>query len=139
MTSCPGRPRGFTLLELLVVLAILGILGVVAAPFANGAGGTGARARATARELVVALRAARADAVADNRPASFRIDRQAGVLAPEGGAPRRIETGVDVRSAGGDTVTFYPEGGSSGGRFRVEPGGIVVDVDWLTGAVRRLP
>lgn len=123
----------------MVVLGILAVIAAVALPFAGGSGLAGGRAAATARELVSALRSTRADALAANRMAVFTLDAEGRVFRAAGGAARPVASGVAVTAAGGrDRVTFYPDGGSSGGRFAIEPGGIVIDVDWMTGAVRRL-
>lgn len=118
---------GFTLLELLVVLAVIGIAGAVAFPSVAGRSAAG-QARVAARDLVTALRATRAEAVAASRPVAFQ------------NSPR-VPTGVQVARVDGDRrpVTFFPDGGSTGGRFVVQPGGIAVEIDWLSGAVRQSP
>lgn len=126
MTRRAGS-AGFTLLELLVVLVVIGLAGVVAFPAVAGRSSAG-QARVAARDLVTALRATRAEAVAVRRPVAFQTSP-------------RVPAGVRVERADGGQrpVTFFPDGGSTGGRFLVQPGGIAVEIDWLSGAVRQSP
>lgn len=110
----------------MVVLAVIGLAGALALPAAAGRSGAGP-AKAAARDLVAALRSARAEAVAVNRPVAFE-------------ALHRVPAGVRIaRADAGGPVTFFPDGGSTGGRFLVQPGGIAVEIDWLSGAVRQSP
>lgn len=115
-----GRAAGFTLLELLVVLAILG-LGAAALVPALGSGAGGVSSSTAARDLVTALRAARAAALESGHPVRFELAAHRGAAAIEGPT----------------SVTFLPDGGATAARFVVRPGGQTVAVDWLTGAVRR--
>lgn len=106
---------------MLVVLAVLGLAAAVTLPALAGRP-AGAQGRAAARDLVSGLRVARAEAIATNRPVVF--------------TPRGVAGGVEE---GARPVTFFPDGGSTGGRYRVQPGGRAVDIDWLSGAIRANP
>jgi general secretion pathway protein H len=144
-TWCGAGALGFTLIELLVVLAILGF--ALALVVGYGSPVTrGLDLRGSAAALASGLRAARSEAILNNRAIMFDLDpaghwfrpgtRPVQQLPPNlaielltiGGARRNGHTG-DIR--------FNPDGSSSGGRIWLADGGrkIVVGVDWLTGRV----
>lgn len=140
------RQGGFTLLEMIVVLVVLSLLaGLVVArgPQRSAA----LDLRAAAAEMVQALRGARARAIATDRRTVFRLDLAAHRYAVDGAAPRALPAalGLDMVFAAGQpgeagtdgTVSFAPDGSSSGGRIDLSQGGRVVEVDiaWLTGRV----
>ena len=122
---CERRPLdgGFTLLELSVVLGILALLAAMTVPL-FGRSMSHASLRAAAAELRAALRSAGMQAVAEGRTVAVRgdpsagywVDRQHRRLAASGqdGEPWRVIV------AGGGAVSFFPWGGSSGGRVRIE-------------------
>ena len=128
---------GFTLIEIMVVLAIIGVVIGLAVPFlarrepaANLAGAS--------VELAAALRAARAEAIARDRPVVFSggtggyfIDGRWRRLA--GATVARSAMRVDI--AGGARISFYPSGGSSGGRVVVRDNAArrEIAVDAVTG------
>lgn len=124
------RARGFTLIELLVVLAILGAL-LAMLPTGLGAALPGLRFHAAARELALALRAARVQAVVGGSARSVALDGA--------GLPSGTTLALD-RRAGSDAppvVRFYPDGSSSGAVIRLVQGSRAyrIEVDWLTGRV----
>jgi len=133
-----GQRSGFTLIELAVVLAILGLLLAMSVPFVAGRTPSGALPAATA-EIRAALRAARSAAIAEGHPIAFRadpvggywLDRQHYPLAAAAGPIARLRVAV----AGGAGIAFFPSGGSSGGRIRIEGAGgwRDIDVDAVTG------
>ena len=144
--------RGYTLIEVVVVLFILALAMAVGLP-AIGRGADGLRVRAEAAGVANFLRAAREQAITRNRTYEVRVDPEAGVMLLRGvsgaagtkdgetvqatrrlAAPVRIEPDPPLRR----TITFSPQGLSSGGRFRVEGPGprvYVVTVDPITGRV----
>ena len=144
--------RGFTLIEVVVVLFVLAVAMAVGVP-AIGRGADGLRVRAEAAGVANFLRAAREQAVTRNRAYEVRVDPEAGVMvlmsmsgaagAKDGGtvqATRRLATSVRIEADPPlrRTVTFSPQGLSSGGRFRVGAPGprvYVVTVDPITGRV----
>jgi general secretion pathway protein H len=145
MTSPDKRRRadaGFTLIELLVVLAIIALaVGLLMPVLGNSL--RGAALQGATGEICAALRAAGSAAIAEGRISVFRgddagggywIDRRFHRLAAAGSAGP-----VRVAVAGVGQVSFYPWGGSSGGRVWIEGGrgrqGIAVDA--VTG--RALP
>ncbi len=142
MSPGPDSRAGFTLLEVLVVMTILGLVYLLALPALSGAF-AGPRLEREARQLVAALRQARATAILRGREVRFRVDRGGWryhdrhravpegltlvLQAPPGGS------GEDGRPA----IRFFADGGATGGRLTLSGGAGVrhIDVHWLTGHV----
>ena len=138
--------RGFTLLELVVTLSVLALAVGLAVP--TIARSTDAiRVRADVAGFSALLRHARERAIVTRTsqavvvdPAGRRINLVAG--GPEGDVresralPERLTVEADPPPA--LVVRFEPQGGSSGGDFRLSSRGVVyrVTVDALTGRVR---
>ena len=135
-----------------MVLFVLAVAMAVGVP-AIGRGADGLRVRTAAAGLANFLRAAREQAVTRNRTYEVRVDPDAGaiVLVSVSGtagtrdaatvqATRRLAARVRIEADPPlrRTVTFSPQGLSSGGRFRVGLPGrrvYVVTVDPITGRV----
>ena len=135
MPTRASQPRGFTLLEMLVVLAILGLtVGLVLArgPMRSA----GLEARSAASTIAGALRAARSQAIATDRPVTVLIDPAAHALRIGAAAPRRLASSVGFTGPA-NGITFAPDGSSSGGRIALATGPMRMEVavDWLTGRV----
>lgn len=138
-----ARQAGFTLLELLVVLVILGLSAAVALPTLTRGPGRADLARG-AQEVAAALRAARALAITENRPASFTADTLSGHFAAEGQPEKTVPDGIGLSvltvtgQAAGDRagIRFFPDGSSTGGGVVLSRGALSyeVGVSWLTGA-----
>ena len=135
--------RGFTLIELAVTLLVLALGVAVAAP-SLARGVDTVRARAETAGIATFLRAAREQAITHNRPYEVRVKTEEGVIELRAGdrvlASRRLALGVRVTADPGasQTVTFLPQGLSSGARLHVEGPGrraYLVTVDALTGRV----
>jgi general secretion pathway protein H len=133
---------GFTLIELLAVLAILALAVGLVMPVLGSSLRRAALQGATG-EICAALRTAGATAIAEGRVSVFRgepagggfwIDRRFHRFAAVDSATR-----LRVAVAGAGQVSFYPWGGSSGGRIWIEDrqGRQGIAVDAVTG--RALP
>ncbi|HUG35486.1 MAG TPA: GspH/FimT family protein [Candidatus Limnocylindrales bacterium] len=139
------RRGGFTLIELVVVLLIVGVAAAVIVP-SIGRGSEALRARAQVSGFAAFLRHAREQAVTRREVHEVRIDPQARVVVLTGAGSdtprlsRRLGEGWRIQASppAAFTVTFHPQGLSSGGSFRIEAAGgrvFVVTVDPLTGRV----
>ena len=132
-----GKATGYTVIELAVVLAILGLTLTMAVPlFARHL--SGAALDTASGQIRAALRVARSTAIAEDRAVVFQGDSGGGywldrkhfaLPAVSGSAPAQIAIGD------GGRITFYPSGGSSGGRVLVtnRAGDRVIAVDALSG------
>jgi general secretion pathway protein H len=135
MTS--RREPGFTLIELLLVLAIIGVAMAIAMPlFARHV--SGASLNAASAEIRAALRDARSTAIAEDRPVVFRGDPGGGYWLDRNHFTLPLMSNTQplrVAVTGGAAISFYPSGGSSGGRILVVSGGAErqIAVDTLTG------
>ncbi len=137
MRRIPTGDRGFTLLEMLAVVAVLGLaLGLVLSrgPMRSPA----LEARAAADSITQALRAARAQAIAEGRPVAFVLDARRHEYMTEGALAHALPIAPTVTiTAPAAGIRFAPDGSSSGGRIAVEDQGhaVSVSVAWLTGRV----
>ena len=143
----PARIRrpfqgGFTLFELLIVLAIVALAAALVVPRIGS--GQGVLFKAQLREAVAALNFARRTAIVRGRPVEASFQN-----APKGekSPSRWVSRGATVSVAEGPppaeggpafTVIFFPEGGSSGGRFTLTHGDYAAEikVDAVTGRIR---
>jgi general secretion pathway protein H len=135
MTS--RREPGFTLIELLVVLAIIGMTLAIALPLL-ARHVTGAALNAATQEIRATLRGARSTAVAEDRSVVFQGDAGGGYWLDRHHFPLPLMSGADalrIATEGGAQISFYPSGGSSGGRILVTSGNgqREIAVDALTG------
>ena len=145
--------RGFTLLELLVVLAIAGLL-MAAVPPMISAVIPGAEVKGATRELAVALKQARFEAISHGVPVdvTFSADPARYAIAdkPAESLPRNTELRArslpssDVRKPGYRKpmtepfqLRFFPDGSSSGARIELRRGkhGYALSVDYLMSTV----
>jgi general secretion pathway protein H len=124
-----SRPRGFSLLELMVVLVILGLL-AAALPLALGRTMAATRVRATAAALGSRLRDLSSMSVSTGQvlTADFAADR---LLTSAKVVKARWDARVEVRAqdVGGKRiarVTFYPDGSVTAAHIKVREDGYAV-------------
>ena len=151
------RPRGFSLMEMLLVMALIAVASLLAVAAMSG-GMQGMKLHAGAKDVAAQMRFARAVAISSGEPQDVVIDPQArrwegakgrtGELPEAGeivftGARASLFAGGQSPSDGGKgAVRFFPDGAATGGRVRLlageagKRGGWDVDVGWLTGEVR---
>jgi general secretion pathway protein H len=125
--------RGFTLIEMLVVLVVLGLIGSLV--LARGPSrSAGLSARMAANALAGVLRAARSEAIADDRPVTVVIDGAAGTVRVDSKPARSVGA---LLTPSAQPIVFAPDGSSGGGHIDVVAGTVhkAVAVDWLTGRV----
>jgi prepilin-type N-terminal cleavage/methylation domain-containing protein len=137
--------RGFTLIELAVTLLVLGLASAFVAP-AIGRGLDNLRARAEVSGFAGFLRAAREQAVIRGEVQQVRVDPESRTLAlwvegsksPISSRSFSYLVSIEPDPPTAKTVTFRPQGLSTGGTFLLEAPGrhrYVVTVDTLTGRV----
>src|SRR3954470_20846573 len=132
--------RGFTLLELLVVIAIMAALSA-AFPLALNRFVPARRVDAAARLLLADIRSAQARAVTLDRPVSMEVGTHGYRVASSEARELRASTSLELRSAddlrGLLELRLYPDGSTTGGKFRLKDGERVrtLEVSALTGRV----
>jgi len=140
------RPRGFTLIEVMLVLVIgvAAYLLLLAVPLR---GASNADLKAAARSLAAGLRQAQTIAMSSKRDTALTIDLDTREFTVTGDATiRQVGKELDLKlytaqsevtSEKRGAIRFYPDGSSTGGRITVASGErkYLVDVDWLTGRV----
>ena len=140
------RAGGFTLLELIITLAILAVVVALVTP-SIGRGTEAVRMRAEVAGFSALLRHARERAIVSQKPQAVVIDVAAQRVSVRVGGPdgevresRALSDRLTVEATPPPalTVRFEPQGGSSGGDFRLSSGAITyrVTVDALTGRVK---
>jgi len=140
------KPRGFTLVELLVVLAIGGLLLAVTPPLITAAM-PGIELKAAARRTAGAMRLAREIAIAEGRDAAWVVDVENNSYQIDGSHRRgSLPGGLEVELVAAENemqsdsvgaIRFFPDGSSTGGRVILKRGdaGYQVGVNWLTGRI----
>lgn len=135
------KQNGFTLLEMLLVVAIIGLAAMLIIPQV-GMGQT-AILRAQVREAVAILNYARRSAIIHGKPAIATFSTSATAQS----TPNRwVSRGADLQwgeTSKGETthrITFYPEGGSSGGEFFIAQTDykVKITVNPLTGKIKTI-
>jgi general secretion pathway protein H len=141
-------PRGTTLLELLITLSILALVAAVTMPALAGAVDR-ERFKATARELVAALKEARLAALQRGGDAVLRLDVEertyaianapAKALQAPAGTELTLVTATTERfGESSGNIRFFSDGSSTGGAVTLTFAGRkrLVRVDWLTGRIQ---
>lgn len=153
MKPATGSESGLTLLEVLVALGIMSMAIAIGLPMLQR-GASPLQAPVAARQLVAALREARAAAIAENRTIAFWLDtgaRSFGYGQRHFALPRHPDTGMlsltlfttedQHGGSGKGTIRFFPGGGSTGGGVAVADGKrrLLVTIDWLSGQITLNP
>jgi general secretion pathway protein H len=157
-TALTGAPRGikrfrqsrsqqggFTLLELIVVIVLIAI-GLTLVSFGVMRGLDSARAREAGRDLTLALRAVRTQAITTGQTTTLNFDLANQRYERPGKKPQtlpsgmrmRVMTAADLSTGRRAAIAFFPDGSSTGGNVRLEKDGRAwrVDIAWLTGTVK---
>jgi len=155
--KCAAERRGFTLLELLLVLAMMAVAATLLLP--NLGAIDNRQFDAQVRELQALLNNARRMAVVRGVDASVELLVEEPSTAEDHTAPRSLIVGrwqpdnlvlrysaeswqhdsTLAQQDGRLLITFFPEGGSTGGRLQLSQDGREVQllIDALTGRVER--
>jgi general secretion pathway protein H len=138
---------GFSLLEMLAVVAILALVATVVMP-SLARPSESVALQASARDLVSALRLARAAAIARNAEMTLTIDVDRRIFESPANPARSFAADVaaqlkvaEPERAGWSrgSFRFYPDGSSTGGDVLLSLRGkqARICVDWLTGQARQ--
>lgn len=138
-----NRTGGFTMIELLVVLAILGVLATAAPRLVSL---DGPRLRAAANLLSIDLAALHEEAIRLHQTERLVIGPGRYTMVPSGrqqalpeGASLSVTPSLPTfLNTPEDSIVFFPDGTSSGGRIVLARGetSYEVTVGWLNGSVR---
>lgn len=139
------KPRGFTLVELLVVMAIAALM-MTAVPTLYSAAFPGLEMKSVARRTAATLRLARESAIRQGEDKAVVVDLAAHRLQLDGYRSLTLPKRLSVSFEGATqemldeqrgAVRFFPDGSSTGGRILLsyKGHGYQVGVTWLTGRI----
>jgi prepilin-type N-terminal cleavage/methylation domain-containing protein len=134
---------------MLLVIALIAAIGLITAAGLSR-GFAGMQLRSAGKDIANQLRMVRAQAIARGEPQRFVIEparrRWEGANQRHGEVPAQLQVQFEgaaqlATAPGQGVIEFHPDGGSSGGRIRLQRDGAEwrVDVGWLTGEVRSGP
>jgi general secretion pathway protein H len=144
----PGTLRlnkGFTLLELIVVLFIV-VLGFSVIGINLSSGNDATELKVAARDIVSALRFARGQALISHQETTVSLDLAENTYTVSGrGKIYAIPQAIDITvvtaqseiTEGQESIRFFADGSSTGGRITLELGKAAwqIDINWLTGQI----
>lgn len=144
------RPRnkahsGFTILEMIISLALIGMLIGISSKLVRGPGGR-IEIESSMRGLCRSLRASHALSMARNNEIIFRIDYNKHSYFSDGIQERFLSKDIIINAITSrygpqnetlNTITFFPDGSSSGGDIFLAIGSYKakISVNWLTSEV----
>ncbi|MDP3877416.1 MAG: GspH/FimT family protein [Methylobacter sp.] len=146
LTNKGQAQRGFTLLELVVVLFVV-VLGFSVIGLNLSSGSDSTEIKATARDMVSALRYARGQALMTREENTVAIDLSNKNYTVSGRGkvykiPETIEITVvtaqtELEGEGSANIRFFDDGSSTGGRITLEREKTAwqIDINWLTGQI----
>ncbi|HDS1040314.1 TPA: GspH/FimT family pseudopilin [Stenotrophomonas maltophilia] len=143
------RAAGLSLLEMLLVIALIAAIGLITAAGLSR-GFAGMQLRSAGKDIANQLRMVRAQAIARGEPQRFVIEPAQhswqGASQRQGTVPEQLQVQFEgaaqlAEAPGQGVIEFHPDGGSSGGRIRLQRDAAEwrIDVGWLTGEVRSGP
>ena len=136
---------GFTILEMIISLALIGMLIGISAQLVRGPGGR-IEIESSMRGLCRSLRASHALSMARNNDIIFRIDYNKHSYVSDGIQERFLSKDIIMQAITSrygaqsetlNTITFFPDGSSSGGDIFLTLGNYKakISVNWLTSEV----
>jgi general secretion pathway protein H len=116
--SATGNPRanGFTLIEALVVMGVTALISSLAFPAMRSAIG-GQEFRAARSSVELTLRQTRATAIRSGGAVGFRVTGGGAAISVDGSEAKPLPDSLHLAPA--QSVTFFPDGTSDGGTFRL--------------------
>jgi general secretion pathway protein H len=138
--------RGFTLLEIMVVLVIVGLMVALVPPLFSGAV-SGTKLKGSARDLAVALRETRSQAIIHNNEQLVHLDLETPRYRIGNGKIQALpaDVAIAVETITGERVDpraqhvlrFFPDGSSSGELVTLSGGDRAyhLQLNWLTGTI----
>ena len=136
---------GFTILEMIISLALIGMLIGISSKLVRGPGGR-IEIESSMRGLCRSLRASHALSMARNNEIIFRIDYNKHSYFSDGIQERFLSKDIIINAITSrygpqnetlNTITFFPDGSSSGGDIFLALGSYKakISVNWLTSEV----
>jgi general secretion pathway protein H len=147
MRRAPSRRRraGFTLLETIAVLALVALFAGMASQLLRPPSER-LRLETATRAFCATLRATRARAIAANAETAVVVDvfnKTYQSPSGQGKLPADAAITLDIAntqnlSPNAGAITFFPDGGSTGGDIVLQTPGAraTIDVNWLTGGAK---
>jgi len=131
-----------------VVLVIIGFIVVLVPPRLSGVI-VSTQAKASAREIVSALRETRSSSIGSQKEQVFRMDLEKKSYSIERNKMKQLPEKMQISlytarseqfSEHLGAIRFFPDGSSTGGRIKLTMGKqhFFIDINWLTGKVALL-
>ncbi|MFK8069076.1 MAG: Tfp pilus assembly protein FimT/FimU [Gammaproteobacteria bacterium] len=140
-----SNQKGFSLLEILVVLIIIGFMVVLIPPRLSGVMAS-THAKASARDMVSALRQSRNHAISSQNEQLFKLDLEKKTFTYDQKKIKKLPENLKISLYTAQSeqfsdqigaIRFFPDGSSTGGRIKLSMNNLhlFIDINWLTGKV----